>query len=319
MVVLQNGFLATSNEDQSIKIWDSDNFVTQYQINCYAITLVALQNGNLVSICSDSTVQVWNTNSGSLITSTGDYVSPLAALPNGYLASCVDKDIKVWDTDTGSLIKTLSGHVNSVVSLVVLKNGYLTSQDAIGNINIWNITTGDLVRNIIGQSIFLITELQNGYLVSWYYPQLKIWNRDNGSFVKNITFQTQINTLAALPNGNLATACNDFTIKIWKPETAELITTLTGHAYHVYSLVILQNGYLASLSSEVVKIWRTDNLNNPLSTRMTNSTFILTTTSPSTSSSNLPTTLLITTENPNLCNFICFFSKFNINFFLKPI
>ena len=50
---------------------------------------------------------------------------------------------------------------------------------------------------------------------------------------------------------------HDNTIKIWNPNDGTLKRTLTGHTNgHVYSLVVLPNGDLASGSADnTIKIW----------------------------------------------------------------
>ena len=90
-----------------------------------------LPNGNLASGSFDSTIKIWNTDNSSLIrTITGhiDWIMSLAVLQNGYLASGSIYD----NTDTGSLNRNLRGHLDLVSSLAVLINGFLASGDGAG-------------------------------------------------------------------------------------------------------------------------------------------------------------------------------------------
>ena len=65
-----------------------------------------------------------------------------------------------------------------------------------------------------------------------------------------------IYSLATLPDGDLASASWDKTIKIWDLYTGVLKRTLMGHKDMVDSLVVLLNGDLASSShDQTVKIW----------------------------------------------------------------
>ena len=66
-----------------------------------------------------------------------------------------------------------------------------------------------------------------------------------------------MNSLLVLTNGNLASGSEDKTIKIWDMTSRTLIRTLSGHTGSVHSSALLQNGYLASSSKEVI-IWNTD-------------------------------------------------------------
>jgi phospholipase A-2-activating protein len=77
------------------------------------------------------------------------------------------------------LIKTIqTGHAGYILSLAVLRNGYLASASQDRNIKIWNTDTSSLIRTLTGHT-------------SYVYA------------------------LTVLPNGNLASGCGDFTIKIW--------------------------------------------------------------------------------------------------------
>ncbi|CAF0816000.1 unnamed protein product [Brachionus calyciflorus] len=66
----------------------------------------------------------------------------------------------------------------------------------------------------------------------------------------------QILSFKILPDGNLATGCEDGTIKIWNLDDGSLIKTMEGHFGPVYSLVVLKDGNLASCSRDyTINIW----------------------------------------------------------------
>ena len=91
-----------------------------------------------------------------------------------------DRTIKIWNTDNGNLIRTLTGHTSYVLSLAVLKNGYLASGS--------DDTT------------------------------IRIWNSDHGNLIKTLTGHTgQVRSLAVLLDGRLASGSGhpDYKIKIW--------------------------------------------------------------------------------------------------------
>jgi WD40 repeat protein len=59
-----------------------------------------------------------------------------------------------------------------------------------------------------------------------------------------------------LKNGQLASAGQEKTVKIWNHQTKECLKTLTGHTNHVVAILALQNGQVASGSEDnTVKIW----------------------------------------------------------------
>jgi WD40 repeat protein len=83
----------------------------------------------------------------------------------------------------------------------------------------------------------------------------------NGLLLNTLTGHTNmVLGLVALPNGNLASGSNDFTIKIWNPNTGSLLYTLYGHRGSM-CIILLSNGNLASATTStgtgdtVIRIW----------------------------------------------------------------
>lgn len=99
-------------------------------------------------------------------------------MQNGHLASgSQDNNVNIWDTETGSLVRTLAGHSNAVPSLAVLQNGFLVSSSDDQTINIWNTETGSIITTQSDQGFGeKLAVMQNGYLASATYHELKIWN-----------------------------------------------------------------------------------------------------------------------------------------------
>jgi len=68
--------------------------------------------------------------------------------------------------------------------------------------------------------------------------------------------KSQVTRLLLLPNGNIASASADKTIRIWNPEKEKSLRTLTGHTENVNHLLLLPNGNIASASNDkTIKIW----------------------------------------------------------------
>lgn len=97
--------------------------------------LEQLQNGYLASASNDNSIKIWNLQSSSLNYSInsahgGDNVLCLKLLSNGYLASgggVNDKTIKIWNMNSYSLVMQLSGHSNRINALELLFDKSLAS------------------------------------------------------------------------------------------------------------------------------------------------------------------------------------------------
>ncbi len=66
LTVLQNGDLASSSADATIKIWNPNNGTLKRTLNGHnssVWSLTVLQNGDLASGSSDYTIKIWSTKS----------------------------------------------------------------------------------------------------------------------------------------------------------------------------------------------------------------------------------------------------------------
>jgi WD40 repeat protein len=65
-----------------------------------------------------------------------------------------------------------------------------------------------------------------------------------------------INSIAELPNGNIISASNDTTLKIWNVKTFQCIKTLEGHTDCVSSVLVLSDENIVSCSkNNEFKFW----------------------------------------------------------------
>ena len=147
----------------------------------------------------------------------------MVALKNGDLVSCsFDKTVRIWNTTNGTLKRSID--VNDYINSMVLVS---ETEVALGlsenNIQTWNVTTGEPKSN------------------------LALENAETGF---------NINALLLLPNGDLASASFDKTIKIWSLKTGCLRATLKGHEATVCALAVLDNLQLVSGSGDnSVRVW----------------------------------------------------------------
>ena len=113
-----------------------------------------LADGCLATSSDDQAIKVWNTTSGEELFTLKGHVGPIysiAVLPNHWLASgSGDKSVKVWDLEERVEVRTLEGHTGSIYSLGVLKNGNLVSCSKDDSSKTWNpyLTTNNLLMTI---------------------------------------------------------------------------------------------------------------------------------------------------------------------------
>jgi WD40 repeat protein len=265
IITLNNGDFASGSADRTIIIWDSVTFSIKRVLNntSWVTALFQFSNDDLASASADQTIKIWDPQSGALKMTLANYKPiSLAILNDGSLASGnLDLTIKIWDPTTGQLKKTLND-LYGITSLAVMSNGYLASVDLRNRIKIWDTITGYIKYNI--SNSVLVTSLKflkNGDLATKYsLKSNKIYGiqiRDPESFVIKANYighSDYVHDLVELPNGDLASASSDTTVKIWDRATGNVKKTLSLHTNPVLSLAILKDGLLASGSNKTIVI-----------------------------------------------------------------
>lgn len=146
--------------------------------------------------------------------------------------------------------------------LVGLQNGYVASAGAAFQegmdfyyIKIWDPNTGSNIAFINYESyVYSLTVIQNGFASFNAMGQVSFWD-NYGGLVRTLT---GISMFAELINGDLACFNSDRTMKILSKDDGTIIKTLSRFNNEVYSLVALQNGYLACGCYQKIKIWDID-------------------------------------------------------------
>ena len=189
-------------------------------------------NSSLVITGSkDFTAKVWDTTNNvwnlvSTYTGHTKWVVAFEYLNESTVASSSnDKTIQIWTLCTGVNVRKINA-VYEIWSLKLLPNGIhlCAGQAANGNglahIDIYDITTGNLVTSLIGHT--------------GYVNELILINEQN----------------------LLVSSSGDMTIRIWNLTTYTNVSILYGHSGWIYGLKMVSSNVLASASSDYkIKVW----------------------------------------------------------------
>ncbi|MBD2480980.1 tetratricopeptide repeat protein [Planktothrix sp. FACHB-1365] len=163
-----------------------------------------------------------------------------------------------------SIAYTLSKHSNSVLCLRILAEGQtLVSASSDNTIKIWNLKTGQKIRDFKGHSsqinALAITPNDQTLASGSSDNTIKLWNLQTGQKIRTLTGHSgQINTLAITPDSQiLVSGSNDNTIKLWNLQTGQEIRTLIGHSGQINALSITKNGQtlISGSHDSSVKFW----------------------------------------------------------------
>src|SRR5262249_1334332 len=181
----------------------------------------------------------------------------------------------------GTLIRTLTGHTDGVRSVAWSPDGaQIASGSSDRTIKIWDVETGDLVKNVTTQHLGWVSSIawspEGARIASTggirgcprtctYDRNIKIWAAATGTLMRTLTGHTSlVNSTSWSPDGaQIASGANDRTVRVWQVDTGELLRTLTGHTSDVTSVAWSPDGgQLASggnYGDAKIKIWQADN------------------------------------------------------------
>ncbi len=100
-------------------------------------------------------INIYNTNNGTLVSTLSGHtklIEDLALINNGNLlaSSSDDSNVCIWNLTTFAKKFTLTGHTSYVYGLNIISSEILVSGSADQSIKLWNTTSGNLIRSIMG-------------------------------------------------------------------------------------------------------------------------------------------------------------------------
>ncbi len=163
-------------------------------------------------------------------------ISSLAITPDNkkFASASSDNTVKIWNLETGELIHNLTDHSSDVNSIAITPDGkILVSGSSDSTVKFWDIETGELINTISGYS------------------------RNKGV----------VRSVAISPDGSLLACSRDYCdegdnreneciIQIWRLDTLEPITFLTGD-FETTIIEFSNDGkYIAGCFWESGKVWK---------------------------------------------------------------
>jgi len=180
------------------------------------LNIVHTRDNRLATGSSDETIKIWNIETGTCIQTLDGHtgrVYSLCELSDGCLLSgSADKTIKIWRRIVNNnevhyqLDATLEGHTNYVRSVIELKkSGLIASCSDDKSIMLWNRTSGECVRSLLGHSdcINWLVEVEDGVIVSGSSDKtVRVW-RESGDCMNALSASTRITCATGLRDGSL--------------------------------------------------------------------------------------------------------------------
>ena len=156
-------------------------------------------------------------------------------------------------------------------------NGSLLSTSSSGQINVWDLKTGQSRYSFpdVGEwqpiePVRVMTSDQSGKLLitgNWS-GTINLWDHDSGVITQSLNGHTEyVSAMTVSPNGKwLATGGGDNVIKIWNINTGRLTKTLTGHRDDITALEFSPNNQrlVSGSKDKTVKVWNAPFTDKPI-------------------------------------------------------
>ena len=158
-------WLAASNSDRNLKVWDMQRGVcaTQMEMEACISGLTFSPDDRYLASASvrSSTVEVWHPETGTQLsqftaeTEKGGFFRPIVFSPDSHLIATtgrvnIDSDVEVivvWNVESKEQIASLMGHTAKITNLCFSPCGqFLASSSEDSTVQIWKVGTWDPVR-----------------------------------------------------------------------------------------------------------------------------------------------------------------------------
>ncbi|MBM2813779.1 MAG: repeat protein [Ignavibacteria bacterium] len=226
-------WLASGSTDETVKIWDITTAKEMKTLYGHSDQVIGVYfnsdsiNPRVASTSFDKTVKLWDVNLGSEIKTLYGHKESINNVAYSYdgkfIASCSDdKTVKIWSTDLTTKIPLLNleGHEAPVLTCIFsFDSKYLASSDQIGEIIIWLMPEGRLIRKVRAHKD-LIQDLSfaedNKTLVSGSLDGVvKLWNVETGENLMNFETGVEVWSVDLVSDASIITlGCSDGTVRI---------------------------------------------------------------------------------------------------------
>ena len=201
-----------------INIWEGGAIVGVLEGHTLTVCGLSLTpSGQLVSVSWDKTARVWDLSTRqctAVLTGHEQAVWGVLCLDDGaILTASADKTIKRWRD--GACEYTFQGHTDCVRALALVPGiGFLSTGND-GVIILWDMAGAQLLKLQGHESfVYSLALLPTGEIVSGGEDKMcKVWR--DGKCVASIAHAGSVWGVAALPDGDIATACSDCVARVF--------------------------------------------------------------------------------------------------------
>jgi WD40 repeat protein len=275
--VMPRGELAYWTAEQGLCVWDGRNVKSLRQSlarDLLPSALAALSDGcQLIIGLASGDVMFWDVDAGSR-----HFLRKIPNVPTGIVTCLVvvlnessrqivvagtsNHEFRAWDAELNVCVWSWSDPTtsSSIFAMAALSNGRFLSGAGNGSVCIQNINGGP-AQKFKGHQLAvkaLITLREDKIATGSMDRTVRIWNMKDQACLHRLDGHTSVVlSLAELPDDRLASGSFDRMVRVWRVTTGDCLFTFD-HRYPILSMVVLQDGRLATCSGSIVHVWDSD-------------------------------------------------------------
>ncbi|RAH74803.1 F-box/WD repeat-containing protein [Aspergillus aculeatinus CBS 121060] len=223
----------------------------------HVVTCLQFDTDKIVTGSDDTNINVFDTNTGVLRATLEGHEGGVWALEyygNTLVSGSTDRSVRVWDIEKAKCTQVFHGHTSTVRCLQIVLPTEVGKK-------------ADGSAEMMPKEPLIITGSRDSNLRVWKLPKPDdpeyhpsgphSDDTDCPYFVRVLTgHQHSVRAIAA-HGDTLVSGSYDFTVRVWKTSTGEVVHRLQGHTQKVYSVVLdhKRNRCISGAMDVMIKVW----------------------------------------------------------------